>query len=121
MLKKVLLFASLAFLVLIATILINTFRAKAWPTKPSMALKPMPDSAIQHFSQAVQIPTITLTENSPIDTTAFIAFENFIDKTYPLLNAHLTKTVINRFNYVYEWRGRNESLQPIVLMGHYDV
>jgi carboxypeptidase PM20D1 len=121
MVKKILLFISSAFLVLIVIVLINTFRTKAWPVKSNVALRPMPDSAILHFSQAVQIPTVSIRENLPIDTTVFIAFKNFIDRTYPLLHAHLGKTAINMFNYVYEWKGKNESLQPIVLMGHYDV
>jgi carboxypeptidase PM20D1 len=121
MLKRILQGISILLLILIAIVLINTFRTKPWPTRPSMALKPMPDSAILHFSRAVQIPTVSFHENLPVDTSAFTAFGNFINTTYPLLSSRLGKTAINRFNYVYEWKGRNESLQPIVLMAHYDV
>lgn len=121
MLKRILQGIGILLFILIAIVLINTLRTKPWPTKPSTALKPMPDSAVLHMSQAIQIPTVTFHENIPVDTASFIAFENFIGKTYPLLTSQLTKTAINRFNYVYEWKGRNESLQPIILMGHYDV
>src|SRR6476659_7474748 len=34
---------------------------------------------------------------------------------------HLSKTIINQFSIVLEWKGQNPVLAPIVLMGHYDV
>jgi carboxypeptidase PM20D1 len=121
MIKKILLFFGVAIILLIAILLINTFRAKPWPVHPSEALKPMPDSAVRHLSEAIQVPTISYSDTSALDTAAFRAFNSFIEKAYPLVHQHLVKTFIKEFSIVFEWKGQNASLAPIVLMGHYDV
>jgi carboxypeptidase PM20D1 len=122
MIKKISLFSGIVLLVLIAIVLYNTFRAKPWPINPSDAVQqPLPDSAIQHMSQAIQIPTISISDSSAIDTAAFKSFNSFIEKAYPLIHQHLSKTLINQFSIVFEWKGQNVSLAPIILMGHYDV
>jgi carboxypeptidase PM20D1 len=122
MIKKILLSLGIVLLLLIAILLFNTFRAKPWPVKPADEVqRPLPDSAIQHFSEAVQIPTISISDTSAIDTAAFKAFNSFIERAYPLIHQHLSKTFINQFSIVFEWKGQNASLAPIILMGHYDV
>jgi carboxypeptidase PM20D1 len=122
MIKKIFIFLGIALFLLIAIVLVNTFRTKPWPIKPSDgAQQPLPDSAIQHMSQAIQIPTISISDSSAIDTTAFKAFNSFIEQAYPLIHLHLSKTMINEFSFVFEWKGKNTSLAPIILMSHYDV
>src|SRR6185503_13897661 len=73
------------------------------------------------MSQAIRIPTISISDSSAIDTSAFRAFNTFIERSYPLIFRHLSKTFINEFSMVIEWKGKNLSLPPIVLMSHYDV
>ncbi len=122
MIKKILLWFGIALLALIAIVLFNTFRTKPWPIKTSdVVLLPLPDSAVQHVSQAIQIPTISISDSSAIDTAAFTAFNHFIERAYPLIHQNLSKTFINRFSMVFEWKGQNATLPPIILMGHYDV
>jgi carboxypeptidase PM20D1 len=122
MLKKVLGGLGIALIVLIALILFNTFRAMPWPVfavNQEQAL--LPDSAAKHLSKAVQIPTISVSDSSSIDTIAFKDFNTFIQESYPLIRQQLSKTVIRQFSYVFEWKGKNTALKPIILMGHYDV
>lgn len=89
---------------------------------PSDAVQqPLPDSAVLHMSQAIQIPTISFSDSSAIDTAAFKAFNTFIERAYPLVHLHLSKILIHQFSIVFEWKGQNASLSPIILMGHYDV
>jgi carboxypeptidase PM20D1 len=122
MFKRIVLFAGIALLIPVAIILFNTFRSRPWPVKhDAIALSPLPDSAIQHLSHAVQIQTISISDTSAVDTTAFKAFNSFIENSYPLVHKNLSKTTIRGFSYVFEWKGLNESLAPIVLMSHYDV
>jgi len=122
MFKKIFLIPGIAIVLLIAVLLVNTFITKPWPDKTSnKELLPLPDSAIQHMSQAVQIPTISYSDSTAIDTVAFKAFGQFIERAYPLVHQHLSKTVINQFSFVFEWKGRNDSLPPFILMSHYDV
>jgi len=119
--KKTLLFLGVAIVLLIAILLINTFRTKPWPTHPAAVMTPLPDSAIRHMSEAIQIPTISYSDTSAIDTAAFKAFNSFIERAYPLIHQHLEKTFIRQFSIVLEWKGQNASLAPFILMGHYDV
>lgn len=122
MIRSILLLLGTGFVLLIAVLLFNTFRAKPWPVMPSPAAQaPLPDSAAQHLSRAIQIPTISISDSSAVDTAAFKLFGSFIDQSYPLIHTHLSKTVIKDFSYVYEWKGSDPSLLPIILMSHYDV
>ncbi len=122
MIKKLLGFAGLALLLLIGVVLFNTFSKKQWPVSTAyVASKFMPDSAIQHMSQAVKLATISISDSSAIDTTTYKAFGYFLDHAYPLVHRHLSKTMVNGFSYVFEWKGQNAALLPIILMGHYDV
>jgi carboxypeptidase PM20D1 len=121
MIKRIFLFLGAAILLLVAILLINTFRKKPWPVYSSQALPPLPDSAVLHLSQAVQIPTISFTDSTAVDTISFRAFNSFIERAYPFITEHLSKTFIREFSIVMEWKGQNASLAPFILMSHYDV
>lgn len=121
MIKRILLVLGTLVVLLFAILLINTFRAKPWPVYPSQALQPLPDSAVEHLSRAVRIPTISYSDSSAIDTVSFRGFNSFIETAYPLINRYLSKTFIKEFSIVLEWKGQNASLAPFVLMSHYDV
>jgi len=122
MIRKILTGLGLAFLLLMAVLLFNTFRAKPWPVHAVRTVsEPIPDSAVQHLSRAVQIPTISVGEYVPIDTAAFTAFGAFLEQAYPLVHQHLSKTLIKQFSYVFEWKGQDSTMRPFVLMSHYDV
>jgi carboxypeptidase PM20D1 len=44
-----------------------------------------------------------------------------MEQSYPLVHQQLSRTIIKNYSYVFEWKGSDSSLHPIVLMGHYDV
>lgn len=106
---------------LILIVVINTFRAKPWPSAKAVILQPLPDSAVQHMSEAVQIATVSPEDTLHIDTIHFLRFRSFLEKAYPLVHQYLSRTIINGYSYVFEWKGTDTTLQPIILMGHYDV
>lgn len=107
---------------LVLLLFFNTFRAKPGPVSvATISLRPLPDSAIQHLSEAIRIPTISNSDSSAPDTTAFMAFGAFMERAYPLVHRYLTRISIRRFSYVFEWRGQRPELAPLILMGHYDV
>lgn len=122
MVKRISLWLGGVLAVFIAVILIKTFRVKPWPvSRVDMVTLRLPDSAIQHLSAAIQIPTVSISDTSAIDTTAFTTFRFFLERSYPLLHQSLSRTIINQFSLVFEWKGQNSSLKPILLLGHYDV
>ncbi len=121
MLKKLFILLSVAFFVLAAIVFINTFKTKAWPSHKAMAMEGLPDSAIAHMSQAIQIATISPEDTTHIDSFHFNQFRTFLEKSYPLVHQHLTRTLIKNYSYIFEWKGTDSSLLPFILMGHYDV
>lgn len=113
----------LALVILLGLLLWNTLRfTSLQPTAvaPAPAI-PLSDSAIIHLSQAVQYRTISYQDSSLTDTTQFEAFISFLEKTYPLVHSRMTRERINHFASLYQLKGSNPSLKPLLMMGHYDV
>src|SRR6476619_3421148 len=122
MIRQILFTLGFILLVLVAVLLFNTFRLKKWPDKTSdTVLYHLSDSAITHLSEAVQLATISISDSSSIDTASFTAFGNFISTAYPLISQHLERSTIQTFSYVFEWKGRDTTKPPFILMGHYEV
>ena len=122
MVKKIVRWLGIALFLFILLLFFNAYRAKPWPASAvTVRLRPLPDSAIQHMSQAIRIPTISVSDSAALDTAAFQAWGAFMERAYPLVHQHLTRTRIRRFSYVFEWKGQRPELAPLILMGHYDV
>ncbi|MFT3932251.1 MAG: M20/M25/M40 family metallo-hydrolase [Chitinophagaceae bacterium] len=121
MLKKFLLFLVIICVLLLAALLVNTFRAKPWPQHKAAALAALPDSAILHMSNAIRIATVSPEDTTRIDSIHFNQFRFFLEQSYPFIHQQLKRTIIKDYSYVFEWKGSDSSLQPIILMGHYDV
>ena len=122
MVKKIIRWLGIALFLFILLLCFNAYRAKPWPASVvKINLLPLPDSAIRHMSQAIQIPTISVSDSVALDTAAFQTWGSFMERSYPLVHQHLARTCIRRFSYVFEWKGQRPELAPLILMGHYDV
>ncbi len=121
MLKRFFYFLGLMVLLLLAVLLFNTLRAKPWPVHKAAAAEALPDSAIVHMSNAIRIATVSPEDTTRIDSIHFNQFKIFLEQSYPLIHQQLTRTIIKDYSYVYEWKGSDTTLQPIILMAHYDV
>ncbi len=119
--KKIALFFGALLLILATVIISKTISNSPGAHQKSTALEILPTEAIAHMSQAIQIKTETPNDAYEFDTTTFFTYRKFIEKAYPLVHKNLPRTVIDSFNYVYEWKGTDTSILPMVLMAHYDV
>ena len=119
--KKFLLVVLAVVLALAGILVFNTLRAPKAAVSKAEALPPMPDSAVLHLQQAIQARTISWGENKPIDTAAFRQFDQLLHQAYPLIHQQLPREVFSGFSYLYTWKGKDTTLDPVVLMGHYDV
>lgn len=52
---------------------------------------------------------------------AFVEFHAYLEKTFPRAYASLEHEVVGANNLLFEWKGSDASLKPILLMGHQDV
>ncbi|WP_247234354.1 M20 family peptidase [Telluribacter sp. SYSU D00476] len=121
--RKVLVGLGLALLLVISVLLWNTYtfeskQLKDVPPAPPIAVS---DSAINHLSRSIQFRTVSYQDASLTDSTQFQAFLSFLAATYPQIHAKLTLERINDFGLLYQWKGSNTGLKPMLLMGHYDV
>ena len=122
MLKKILLSFLLIVLLLAGIVLYNTFTFTA-PTE-NISARPAPElkaQAIKNFQEAISYPTISHGDPSLFDSTAFIAFRNFLERSYPLTHTTLQREIVAAYSLLYKWQGSNTALEPVVLMAHQDV
>lgn len=78
-------------------------------------------TAALHLAEAVRFPTVSLASGGPIDTSAFLGLHQFLQQTFPQVHRTLTREVVGGLSLVYTWKGRDTTLAPVVLMGHFDV
>lgn len=119
--KKIVVGFLILFLALSMVVLYNTFKNKPILGQNKVNLTALPTDAISHMGQAIQISTETPDDNYKYDSSTFYKYRQFIDQSYPTVKSTLPRTIIDSFNYIYEWKGTDTSLLPIVLMAHYDV
>jgi len=112
-----------AFCALTVTLLINTYRLPSKQMNGVAAVEKLviQDTVVQHLAQAIQFRTVSNADLSLIDSAQFEKFIAFLAKTYPLVHAKLQLERVNSYALLYSWKGKNESLKPALLMGHYDV
>lgn len=123
MVKKVLLVLLGAFLTLITILLVNTFKLDNTQIEPGTLTEADwdRDAMIDRFSMALQYKTISGDAGDDRDTTEFTAFLDFIEEAYPLTHERMEIRMFNDLTPLYFWEGSDPSLDPILLMGHYDV
>jgi len=119
--KKIAVLLGTLLIILVAIVLVKTWTNAPGAHQKSTILEPLTKEAIAHMSQAIQIKTETPNDAYEFDTATFFAYRKFLEKSYPLVHKNLPRTIIDSFNYVYEWKGTDTSILPMVLMAHYDV
>lgn len=120
--KKVLRIVLWAIGVLLLVIIIRTFtfssrQISTWES----VVPPVGVEAAERLAGAVRIPTISYQADMPIDSGAFNAFHEYLSETYPAVHELITPLKFNEYSLLYEWKGSNPQLRPVVLMAHMDV
>src|SRR5258705_11496821 len=122
MIKKILLGLLLLVAVLFAVLLVNTLRFSSIQSQEATLPAPeVSEKALANFKGAINIKTISYGDPSKVDTTQFIAFHNYLERTYPLIHTQLKREKVDHFSLLYTWEGKNASLKPVILMAHQDV
>jgi carboxypeptidase PM20D1 len=119
--KKIVGILGLLLLAVFIFVIIKTITNKPSMNKQEVNLLALPEKAIDHMSAAIQLRTETPNDDYQFDTVTFMRYRTFLETTYPLIHKNLPRTIIDSFNYIYEWKGTDTSILPMVLMAHYDV
>lgn len=109
-------------LLFIAFILIRTFTFQSIQLEVEPIEKVAVDpNAVKRFRESLRIKTISFEEEENFDSLEFGRFNAFLEDQYPLVDSLLGHQVFSGFSHLYHWKGVDETLQPIILMGHIDV
>ena len=120
--KKLLLFLFALLLAAAAVVLIKTFSfsSKQIKTEPVKHFE-IGDDAIERFAQSLRIATISWQDSAKFDSTVFIALQQHLRASFPLVDSLLERKVINKYSLLYTWQGTDASLKPALFMAHQDV
>lgn len=118
--KRLLRLLLLALLLLFGVITVNTFLfpSRQIPVEPVEAIT-VDDGAPAKLSEAIKIQTVS--QASKIDTVAFRQIGRYLQQAYPLVDSLLEHQTVNEFSHIFEWRGRNAKLKPVLFTAHLDV
>jgi carboxypeptidase PM20D1 len=122
--RFVLLLTGILAVLLVAVLLFNTLRLPnhqlvAAPAAP----KPNLDQAltVEHLAGALRIPSVSHSNYAETDTVPFSQLLTYYAHTFPLVHQRLGRHVVNDFGLLYEWKGSDPSLKPLLLLAHQDV
>ncbi|MEW6403757.1 MAG: M20/M25/M40 family metallo-hydrolase, partial [Chloroflexota bacterium] len=110
--------------VLVAVILVKTltFASKQVVVSSQVSYPIDMDQAAARLGKALQLQTVSdTTEGQSVDWSQFTQFQQYLEKSFPLVHSTLDKKVINNCGLLYVWKGSDPQKKPIFLTGHYDV
>ena len=113
----IVIFASLFFIVVINTARKSSKQLVVSPIQPITVNR---EEVTHKLSGAIQIPTIS-TDAGAVVPENFTKLHEYLKKSYPLLHKNLKVEEINKYSLLYEWKGSDPSLKPILIMAHQDV
>ena len=120
--KKLLKLIGSLILIVIAVLLINTFRLSSKQVEANtLESISLPNDIFENLSKGVQYKTISFSEDAVPDSTAFFGFHRFLETTFPLTHTNLSLEKISDYSLLYTWQGSDASKKPIILMSHIDV
>lgn len=77
--------------------------------------------AATHLAEAVRIRTVSHQDAAEDDHAEWDRFHAWLQATYPLAHARMTREVVASHTLVYTWPGSDPSLPAVLLMAHHDV
>jgi carboxypeptidase PM20D1 len=78
-------------------------------------------NALERFSGAVAIPTVSAQNYRDTDFVPFRRFAEYLRESFPLFHQTCGLTVVNGYGLVYRWQGDDSARLPLLLCAHYDV
>ncbi|KAI9453413.1 hypothetical protein BJY52DRAFT_1289449 [Lactarius psammicola] len=81
--------------------------------------------AVEWLGGAVRVPTESYDKMGPVGVDerweAFGPFHDYLLRSFPLTHETLTLTKVNTYGLLFEWKGSDDTLKPLLLAAHQDV
>src|SRR5207249_3521510 len=122
--RRILVAIIAAALVVLAAVLIirtNRFHSRQLAVEPIPPLLLDTAAAAERLAGALRFRTISNQDSTQFDAAEFRRFQDYLRTSFPRLHARLGREVTGGFSVLYEWRGSDTTLKPILLMAHQDV
>ncbi|KAJ7155550.1 hypothetical protein C8R43DRAFT_884619 [Mycena crocata] len=78
--------------------------------------------AINWLAGAVQVPTEVFDAMPPVGQDprwdVFAPFHDYLLEAFPLVHSTLSLTKVNTYGLLFEWKGSDKSLKPVLLAAH---
>ena len=121
--KRALRFAGLALVAVVAVVLVRAARFASLQPEVT-AYTPLFVEAQQvanRLAGGLRFATVSSQDASELDAEAFRGFHRYLEESYPRVHRTLARETVNDWSLLYTWRGRDPSLQPVLLAAHIDV
>lgn len=119
--KKFLLFILMVFTALAGILIYNTVLYSSKQSFLQQEKIEVDTACVRKLAESVRIKTISYDDDRFFDSSAFVAFHQFLLLNFPLSDSLLEKEIISKYSLLYKWKGKNESLKPVILLAHSDV
>ena len=98
-----------------------TFSSKQISVPPAPPLDVDVTSSAARLARAVTFKTVSYQDPAYFDASEFDGLIAFLESAFPKVHSTLKKETVGGWSLLYTWEGSDESLKPIILMGHIDV
>jgi carboxypeptidase PM20D1 len=110
-----------AAVVLVVAFNTATFRSRQMPVAGDAVVAVDAMAAARRLAQSVRFETLSHQDPARFSAAPFRALHAFLERSYPRMQTNLVRERINGHSLLYEWPGRDASLQPVLLLAHQDV
>ncbi len=111
-----------AFIIFVSLIIFRAVMFKPDAEAPSVKKDLMLDEEkiVSDMVEMIRCKTVSDRDETLIDFSEFDKFKNVLKERFPLIHNNCAHEYIGKTGLLYRWKGES-SLQPSVLMAHYDV
>jgi carboxypeptidase PM20D1 len=121
--KKLVIIAVAALMILFLALTIRTFRFPSRQVHPPVAVSPPVDSKVlaEHLAESLRFRTVSYRDPSQFQGEEFLRLHRYLEKVFPRVHSVLTREIAGNFSLLYTWEGQDTNLKPILLLSHIDV
>jgi carboxypeptidase PM20D1 len=114
---------ALALAALLVLLLSRTFSRRPAPASHGVPARDALDQGLiaEHLAQAIRFQTVSHQDPQADDRNTFAALRDFLQASYPRVHEAFRRELIGGDGLLYQWRGSDRALAPILFLAHQDV
>lgn len=102
--------------------LIPEGRAEQESVHPDAEPDPKEDTSFtEKLATLIRIPTVSWTDRSKRDLSAYRQFQDALPDLFPLVHSQLEREIHGELGMIYHLKGKDPRKKPVLFLAHYDV